>query len=70
MTGILLCEVLAAENMPQMPMTAAAEDLGADAIGIWLSNNCTWYFSIETGPAAMGLKLCLGVIEGCIAAPA
>ena len=68
--GVLGGRPLTEENVSQVSPTIEADDLGATAVGIWMTGDGTRNLIVETGPPAMAVELVLGAIQGRIAAAA
>jgi hypothetical protein len=56
MAGILLCEILAQEDMPQVPLAVTADDLCSTAIRVHQSGDCPLNLVIKTRPSASGFE--------------
>lgn len=70
MAGVLRGKALTREHVPQMPAAAGAGDFGAQAIGIGCAPDRAGEAFVEAGPAATGIELAGGMIQGRAALPA
>lgn len=67
MAGVLGGEVLTGEDVAEVGRAGIANDLGTLTVGIGDATNSSRDFGVEAWPAATGVKLVLGFIEGCVA---
>lgn len=70
MAGILGGEVLTGEDVAEVGRAGVANDLGTLTVGIGNAMDGTGDFGIEAWPAATGVELILGFIEGRVATTA